>query len=196
MTYEKSPKEVSECTDLEHAEYENLPQDPYRPCEHSYLTQIHPNVIGYREPEKVRYGITFGGKEVEEKGNEKSRPDYSLPAYITRANLRNPNDPSLPSFLEACKVGGRELVKNLAQTRDRADGSLTLGLTKAAEADNVAVVLYLLESGARWDAYTLQGAKSIEVFEVLFNHGFTMNDNLPQSSVLLTYVGYTSFSCS
>lgn len=130
--------------------------------------------------------MIFGRKEIEGKGDEKSRLSYSLPAYITSANLRNPNDPSLPSFLEACKAGSRELVKNLAQTRDGTDGSLTLGLTKAAEADNVAVVLYLLESGVRWDTYTLQRAKSIEVFEVLFNHGFTMNDHLPQSSILLT----------
>lgn len=130
--------------------------------------------------------MMFGRKDIEEKGNEKSRPNYSLPAYIASANLRNPYDPSLPSFLEACKAGGRELVKNLAQTRDGTDGSLTLGLTKAAEADNVAVVLYLLENGARWDTNTLQRAKSIEVFEVLLNHGFTMNDNLPQSFIVLT----------
>lgn len=142
--------------------------------------------------EKGKCRMIFGRQEIEEKG-KKSQLDYSLPAYITSANLRNPNDPSLPSFLEACKAGDRELVKNLAQTRDGTDDSLTLGLTKAAEADNVAVVLYLLESGVRWDAYTLQRAKSIEVFEALFNHGFTMNGNLPQSSILLTYVGYPSF---
>lgn len=92
--------------------------------------------------------------------------------------LQTPENPAVIQFLESCERGDLSRVQEQVRDREPSDGSLTHGLNKAAKGDHVETMRYLLQNGAIIDAGTVQGTRSPAGFQVLIDHGFTVNADM------------------
>ncbi|KAF2117971.1 ankyrin repeat-containing domain protein [Lophiotrema nucula] len=116
-------------------------------------------------------------------------PPTDLEPSATYARPTNANDPSIPSYLAACKTNNVPLVTQLVRNFERRDGSLTFGLNNAVTAGHHDVVRALLAMGVKWDAETVNKASaSLHTLQLLVEFGFEVNDPLPEGCVLLRAV--------
>ncbi|RGP71335.1 hypothetical protein FSPOR_3456 [Fusarium sporotrichioides] len=100
--------------------------------------------------------------------------------------------PEATSFFSACRAGDMPTIQSIVTSQPRTPVFLHRGLINALESGNVDVARYLLQSGAPISRQTPEivlkapADRQIAIFEVLLQHGWTVNTPAFYGEVVLT----------